>query len=64
MDPKLTINLKEAQYLLGRGKSSTQTLMARIRMKYGKDKYQPITVKEFCNYTGISKDDVQSFFEK
>lgn len=44
--------------LTGRSERQARTMIARIRLDIGKAPGQPITVQEYCQYTGISEDEV------
>ena len=60
MQPRLTINVKEAQFFLNKGERSVRNLMDRIRKKYGKEKHQLVTVAELCEYTGLVRAEVEA----
>ncbi|MDR6783324.1 hypothetical protein [Pedobacter africanus] len=52
---RLCIYPKEAARLLNIGDRQAQRLFRNIRFALNKKKHQYITVKEFCEYTGIDE---------
>jgi hypothetical protein len=53
---RLFLSNKDVQIITGRGRSATQYLVSAIKLKINKQKYQPLTVPEFCEYMGLSPD--------
>jgi hypothetical protein len=54
----MVIYPKDVQYLTGKTERTARRLMKAIRKKLGKEKHQMISVREFCEYTGLREDDV------
>jgi len=54
----LCIDTAQAAQILGKSQSSTCTLFRAIRDGSNKSKYQPITIREFCDYTDLPYDEV------
>jgi len=52
---KVCIYPKEAAKMLRIGERQAQRLFRNIRFALNKKKHQYITVKEFCEYTGIDE---------
>lgn len=49
---------KDIERLTGKSDRQARTTMARIRKRFGKEPRQPITIQEYCLYTGISESEV------
>jgi hypothetical protein len=60
ISPRIIIYPKDVRHLLGKSERTVRTIMARIRVVYGKSRHQPVTVSEFCAYMGLNKEEVQS----
>jgi len=58
---RIVIYAKDISNITGRKERTARKLLASIRKKYKKKKGDFITVKEFCEYTGIETDLVKSF---
>ena len=52
--PRLFLTNKDVQRIIGKGASAAQKLIKEIKTKTNKPKFSPITVEEFCNFTGLS----------
>jgi hypothetical protein len=52
---------KDIMNITGRKERAARKLLARIRKKYKKKKGEFISVFEFCEFTGLKKEDVKSF---
>lgn len=64
MKPESTracIYAKDVQRLTGRSDRSARTLLEKIRKALNKNPNQFITLDEFSQYTGISKDVVLNY---
>lgn len=53
---RLFIYTKDVQVLTGKGKTAAHRLIMAIKKSLDKQKYLPLTVQEFCEYTGLSLD--------
>ncbi len=53
---RLFIYTKDVQVLTGKGRTAAHKLIMTIKKSLDKQKYLPLTVQEFCLYTGLSLD--------
>jgi hypothetical protein len=58
---RAVIHPKDVENITGRKERTAQHLIRTIRKFFGKEKYQFVTVTEFCQYTGIDEDTVREF---
>ena len=49
---------KDVAIIYGFSEKSARTLMHKIKRKIGKEAYQPLTLSEFCTYTGMKEAEV------
>ncbi len=55
---QLLIYPKEIVLITGKSLTTAQTLVRTMKDVYNKEKHQDITIREFCDYTGIPFEDV------
>jgi len=55
--PRVFIYPKDVSRITGRSVRNSYHLLNQIRKFYHKLPHQPVTLKEFCDYMGISQDD-------
>lgn len=60
---RICIYAKDVVNITGRKERAAWKLLAQIRTKYNKKKGQFVTVEEFCEHTGISREIVKPFLE-
>jgi len=58
---RLVIYAKDIQGITGRSYPYATKVLRTIRKQLQKTRNQPITIDEFCAFTGIAKDIVVSF---
>ncbi|HLG39644.1 MAG TPA: hypothetical protein VI461_08245 [Chitinophagaceae bacterium] len=58
---RIVIYAKDIMNITGRKERAARKLLARIRKKYKKKKGEFISIKEFCEFTGLDVDLVKSF---
>jgi len=49
---------KDVAYIINKSERAARRLMNDIRRALGKERHHLISVREFCNYTGLSEDEV------
>lgn len=59
--PRIIIYPKDIEAMYDRSARFARHLLQTIREKYGKEKHQPVTIKEFCEYTAMSEETVHDF---
>ena len=56
---RICIYPKDVQILTGKSERSARKIIARLKVLHAKDKHQFISVKEFCDYTGLEETEVK-----
>jgi hypothetical protein len=54
---------QDVQNITRRGKRASQQLLKNIRTAFGKEKFQFVTVEEFCAFTGLDPEQVQDYLK-
>jgi len=55
---RMLIYTKDLQRISGKSDRTARKVLATIRKKLGKEKHQPVSVKEFCQYMNLSENEV------
>jgi hypothetical protein len=58
--PQVVIYPKEAASITGNSYEAGKRLLQRIRIKLGKDARAYVSVREFCQYTGLAEQEVNA----
>jgi hypothetical protein len=58
---RICIYPKDVMRITGRGEKYCRSYLEKIREKFQKEEHQFITVEEFCLFTGLKTEQVQSF---
>jgi hypothetical protein len=58
---RIVVYAKDVMNITGRRERAARKLLADIRKKYKKKKGDFISVKDFCNYTGLEEITVEPF---
>jgi hypothetical protein len=58
---RIVIYPKDVQNITGKKERSARKLISDIRIKLGKSKEEFITINDFCNHTGLIKEQVEVF---
>jgi len=61
MPKRIVVYAKDVENITGRKPRTARKLLEQIRQKFGKQKDQFVTVREFSLYTGIDEDLVREF---
>ena len=56
---RICIYPKDIQLLTGKSERYARKVVAQIRHYYDKNKYQLLTIKEFCDYMGLEEEEVK-----
>lgn len=56
---RIIIYAKDVQRITGRSLRAAQRLLQIIRKALGKHQDQFVTVDEFCEFTGLTRDDLE-----
>ena len=57
---RICIYPADVQELTGRSENYSRALIRKIKRHLGKEKYQFVTIEEFCAYSGLSFDLVKT----
>lgn len=52
------ITARDIQLFFGKGQRMSYKMMADMRRFFEKEKHQPVTIEEFCNYFKVKREDV------
>lgn len=55
---RIFIYPKDVQILTGRSERHARNLLNQIKKNYNKQKHQPVTIFEFCEYLNIPTDKI------
>jgi len=55
---RICIYPKDIQLITGKSERYGRKLIQEIRFKLGKKSHQYITIKEFCDYTGLKENEI------
>ena len=58
---RAVIHSRDVENITGRKGRTAQRLLQKIRDYFGKQKFQFITVAEFCEFTGIDESIVKAY---
>jgi hypothetical protein len=58
---RIIIYTKDVQRITGKSDRYARKIMKRIRAMNGKQKYQPVSLTEFCNYMGLTTEEVSKY---
>ena len=57
---RIVIYAKDVENITGRKERTARKILQSIREKLGKEKWEFITIREFCQHTGIHEADVKN----
>jgi hypothetical protein len=60
---RIIIYPKDVECITGQSGRSARKMMATIREKLGKEKHQLVSIREFCDYTGVPECEVLKHLE-
>lgn len=52
------ITARDIQLFFGKGQRMSYKMIADMRKHYNKQKHQPVTIDEFCNYFKVKREDL------
>lgn len=61
---RVVIYVRDVMNITGRSESGARSLLQKIKEVIGKQPAQCITIKEFCEYTGIEEEIVREFMKR
>jgi hypothetical protein len=57
---RIVIYAKDVENITGRKERTARKILQEIREKLGKQKWEFVSIKEFCDYTGLKEEDVKN----
>lgn len=60
---RIVIHPRDVQNITGRSGRTAQQILQNIRIAFGKEKFQFVTISEFCAFTGIEEEVVTEFLK-
>ncbi len=60
---RITIYPKDIMLLTGKSERYSREILKQIKLKLNKEKFQIVTISEFCNYMGIDNDEVKNIIK-
>lgn len=57
---RLCVYPKDVQRITGKSERYGRMLLIKIRERFNKEEHQFVSIQDFCNYTGLKKDEVQA----
>ncbi len=60
---RICIYPKDVQCITGKSERYGRKLIREIKNKLGKKSNQYVTVKEFCEYTGLEEEEVNNYLQ-
>ncbi|MBC7934578.1 MAG: hypothetical protein H7Y86_04350 [Rhizobacter sp.] len=57
---RIVIYAKDVENITGRKERTARKILQSIREKLGKERWEFISIKEFCEHTGLNEDDVKN----
>jgi hypothetical protein len=60
---RMVIYTKDIQRITGRTNRYARKVMFNIKMSYGKQKHQLVSVTELCEYMGLKTEEVVRYLE-
>lgn len=58
---RIVVYSKDVENITGRRPRTAQAILQRIRKYYNKEKFEYITIQEFCEFMGMSEEVVKDF---
>jgi hypothetical protein len=60
---RICIYPKDIQIITGKSERQSRNIITQIRIQNNKEKHQPVTLDEFCNYMGFKTIDVKQILK-
>ncbi|MBT1689162.1 hypothetical protein [Dawidia soli] len=58
---RIILSIKDIQRLTGRSERQSRRILVAVRKKLGKQPRQPVSIQEYCRYTGLHEEDVARY---
>jgi hypothetical protein len=55
---RICIFPKDVQWITGMSDRQSRNIILKIKKLHNKEKHQPVTIDEFCQYMGFNKEDI------
>ena len=60
---RICIYPKDIQMITGKSERQSRNIIIAIKKKFNKEKHQPVTLEEFCEYMGLKLVEVKQFIK-
>ena len=60
---RIVVYSKDIENITGRGPRTAQRILQRIKKYYNKEKFEYVTIHEFCEFMGIKEDLARGFLK-
>lgn len=60
---RLCIYPKDIERITGKSERQCRKIIANSKELHGKQKHQPVTLEEFCNYTGLKLEAIEKYIK-
>ena len=60
---RVCIYTKDIQIITGKSERQCRNIINAIKEKNNKEKYQAVTLEEFCDYMGIKEEGVRGYLK-
>lgn len=58
---RIVLSIKDIQRLTGRSERQSRRILTAVRKMFGKRPRQPVSIQEYCRYTGLREEDVARY---
>lgn len=55
------IYAKDVQCIIGKSESASRNLLRKIRKRLRKKPHQMVSLQEFCDYTGLPREEISEY---
>lgn len=55
---RIILSIKDIQRLTGRSERQARRILGAVRSSFGKQARQPVSLQEYCRYSGLSEEEV------
>ena len=58
---RVVIYTSDVQHITGKSERTARLILQKIRKHYSKHHDQYVSIREFCQYTGLKEEEVEKF---
>lgn len=60
---RICINTTDVMFITGKSDRQARNIINDIKDHFGKAKHQVVTIKEFCEYLGLTEEEISSYIK-